>query len=142
MAGRTNEQTLAAAKASIGVFANWIRLVEQLPGIRDGAAHLLSPENRGQLPAALGRYPYFRPEHPRFRVTMAEVRDCAIFRLWGQSKVVYAMDDDLLGYLSESAPSAIPTQVLRGLPHANPYVLLPAPDPGGFVREFWDLAAI
>jgi hypothetical protein len=45
---------------------------------------------------------------------MAGVRDCAIFRLWGQSKVVYAMDDDLLGYLSESVVSSISTEILRG----------------------------
>jgi hypothetical protein len=59
---------------------------------------------------------------------MATVRDCAIFRLWTQSKVVYAMDDDLLGYLSESSASSIPTEILGNLPHANPYVLLSEPD--------------
>jgi hypothetical protein len=128
MARRTNKQILHDAKAGIAAIAAWTRLIEQRPGIREGAEYLISPENNGRLPAWFGQYPYFRPEHSRFRVTMAEVRDTAIFRLWGASKVVYAMDDDLLGYLSESSASAIPTDVLRSLPHANPYVLLPVPD--------------
>jgi len=128
MARRSNKEMLRAAQAGIEAFATWVQLVEQLPGVREGVQHMLSPDNDGRLPRHLGRYPYFTPGHPRFADTMAEVRDCAIFHLWGQSKVVYAMDDDMLGYLSESSASSIPTEILRNLPHANPYILLPAPD--------------
>ena len=128
MARRSNKEILQVAQAGIAAFATWVELVEQRPGVRAGAQHMLSPDNDGRLPHDLGWYPYFMPGHPRFADTMAEVRDCAIFRLWAQSKVVYAMDDDLLGYLSESSASAIPTEILQGIPHANPYLLLPAPD--------------
>lgn len=34
----------------------------------------------------------------------------------------------MLGYLSESSPSQIPTEILRNLPHTDPYLLLPQPD--------------
>jgi hypothetical protein len=128
MAHRSNKEILRAAQAGIEAFAAWVQLVELRPGVREGAQHMLSPDNDGRLPRHVGRYPYFTPGDPRFADTMAEVRDCAIFHLWERSKVVYAMDDDLLGYLSESSVSSIPTEILRSLPHANPYVLLPAPD--------------
>lgn len=127
MARRSNKEILQAAKAGIELFAAWLRRYEQMPGIRELAEHMASPANDGTVPRHL-RYPHFHPSHPVFPEAMARGRDGAIFRLWGKSKVVYAMDDDLLGYLSESSASSIPTEILKGLPHANPYVLLPAPD--------------
>jgi hypothetical protein len=127
MARRPNKEILADAKAGIELFAKWLRQYEQVPGISELAQHMASPENTGSVPRHL-RYPYFHPSHPFFPEAMARGRDSAIFRLWGKAKVVYAMDDDLLGYLSESSVSSIPTEILKGLPHANPYVLLPAPD--------------
>jgi hypothetical protein len=127
MARRTNKEILQAAKAGIELLAVQIRDNEQLPGIRELSQHMASPGNDGTVPAHL-RYGYFNPSHPWFRETLAQAAEGAIFRLWGQAKVVYAMDDDLLGYLSESSVSSIPTEILKGLPHVNPYVLLPAPD--------------
>lgn len=127
MARRSNKELLADAKAGIELFATWLRRYEQLPGVREVAEHMASPENDGKVPRHL-QYPHFHPSHPFFPEAIARARDGAIFRLWGKAKVVYAMDDDMLGYLSESSPSGIPTEILRNIPHANPYVLLPAPD--------------
>jgi hypothetical protein len=124
---RSNKEILQAAKAGIELFTTQLRQYEQVPGIRELAQHLASPENDGTVPAHL-RYPIFNPNHPFFPEAMARGRDGAIFRLWGKAKVIYAMDDDLLGYLSESSMSSIPTEILRNIPHTNPYVLLPAPD--------------
>jgi hypothetical protein len=124
---RSNKEILNAAKTGIEPIAALARRREQRPGIREGVQHMLTV-NDGRIPAHLLQYPYLRPTHPEFPDVLATIRDCAIFRLWTQSKVVYAMDDDLLGYLSESSASSIPTEILRGLPHANPYVLLPRPD--------------
>lgn len=127
MARRSNKEILADAQAGIELFAARLRQYERVPGIRELAQHMASPENDGTVPPHL-RYPHFHPSHPFFAEAMARGRDGAIFRLWGKAKVVYAMDDDLLGYLSESSSSGIPTEILRNIPHANPYVLLPAPD--------------
>jgi hypothetical protein len=127
MAYRSNKEILKAAQAGIQTFAEWLRRYEQVPGVSEVAAYMASPENDGTVPQHL-RYPHFHPSHPWFSEGLARARDGAIFRLWGRSKVVYAMDDDLLGYLSESSISSIPAEVLRNIPHANPYVLLPAPD--------------
>lgn len=127
MARRSNKEILTDAKAGIELFAKWLQQYEQVRGISELAQHMASPENDGSVPRHL-RYPYFHPSHPFFPEAMARGRDSAIFRLWGKAKVVYAMDDDLLGYLSESSPSGIPAEVLRNIPHSNPYVLLPAPD--------------
>jgi hypothetical protein len=127
MAHRSNKEILAAAKAGIEKLAMQVRDNERLPGIREVSQHMASPENDGTVPKYL-RYPYLHPSHPLFRELLAQAADGAIFRLWGQAKVVYAMDDDLFGYLSESSVSSIPTEILRCIPHVNPYVLLPAPD--------------
>lgn len=129
MARRSRKEILGAAKQSIEAFAERVRLNEQRPGVREAAQYMASANNDGRMPGQLMRYPYFARSHPEFPEIMATVRDCAIFRLWALSKVVYAMDDDLLSYLSESSASAIPTEILRAVPHANPYVLLPRPDP-------------
>jgi hypothetical protein len=59
---------------------------------------------------------------------MARCRDTAIFRLWERNKVVYAMDDLMLHYLSQSSADKVPSSILGRLPHANPFVLLPKPD--------------
>lgn len=127
MARRSNKEILAAAKAGIELLAMQIRDNELVPGIRELSQHMASPENDGTVPMHL-RYQYLHPNHPLFRELLAQAADGAIFRLWGQAKVVYAMDDDLLGYLSESSVSSIPTEILKGIPHVNPYVLLPEPD--------------
>ncbi len=127
MARRSTKEILQAAKAGIELFATWLRKYEEVPGIRELAEHMVSPENDGTVPKRL-RYAHFHPSHPFFPEAMARGRDGAIFRLWGRAKVVYAMDDDLLGYLSESSVSSIPTEILSRIPHTNPYVLLPVPD--------------
>ena len=123
---RSRKEILLDAKRSIEAIAERVRLNERRPGIRDVAEYMIT-SNDGRVPAHL-RYPYLNPGHPEFPEVMATVRDGAIFRLWTGAKVVYAMDDELLGYLSESSASAIPTEILGNLPHANPYVLLPQPD--------------
>ncbi len=128
MARRSSKEILNVARQGIEAFAERVRLNEQRPGVREAARHMASENNDGRLPVSLIRYPYFSPGHPDFPEIMATVRDCAIFRLWTQSKVVYAMDDGLLDYLSGSSASSIPTEILRAIPHANPYVLLPRPD--------------
>lgn len=124
---RSGKETLSAARRPIEAIAEWVRRYEQLPGIRDLAQHMASAANDGRVPEHLS-YPHFRRGHPGFGEAMARARDCAIFRLWAQAKVVYAMDDRLLGYLSGSSVSSIPAEILRGIPHPSPYVLLPAPD--------------
>lgn len=123
---RSRKEILRAAQLSIEAIAERVRLNERRPGIREVAQHMIT-DNDGRIPEHL-RYPHLQPGHPDFSEVMATVRDCAIFRLWAQTKVVYAMDDTLLGYLSESSASTIPSEILRGVPHANPYVLLPKPD--------------
>lgn len=126
MERRSRKQILRAVQLSIEAMAERIRINERRPGIRELAQYMLTSDDTG-MPEHL-RYPYLHPDHPEFPDVMATIRDGAIFRLWAQAKVVYAMDDALLGYLSESSASAIPTEVLRAIPHANPYVLLPQPD--------------
>jgi hypothetical protein len=123
---RSRKEILLAAKRSIEAIAERARLNERRPGIRELAEHMITSDDRS-VPEHL-RLPYLRPSHPEFPEVMATVRDGAIFRLWTGAKVVYAMDDELLGYLSESSASAIPTEILGNLPHANPYVLLPQSD--------------
>jgi len=127
MVHRSNKEILKAARAGIELFAEQVRLNERLVGIRNLAQHMASPENDGRVPEHL-RYDYFHPGHPWFAEALAQARDGAIYYLWTQSRVIYAMDDDLLVYLSESSASSIPTEILKGIPHVNPYVLLPAPD--------------
>ncbi len=126
MERRSRKEILRAAQVTIEAIAERVRLNERRPGIREVAQYMITSDDT-RMPAHL-RYPYLNPTHPDFPEVMATVRDGAIFRLWAQTKVVYAMDDALLGYLSESSASAIPTEILRGIPHANPYVLLPKPD--------------
>lgn len=126
MERRSRKEILRAARLSIEAIAERVRLNERRPGIREVAQYMIT-SNDGRVPAHL-RLPYLHPSHPEFPEVMATVRDGAIFRLWTGAQVVYAMDDELLGYLSESSASAIPTEILGNLPHANPYVLLPQPD--------------
>lgn len=126
MERRSSKEFLRAARLGIEAIAAQVRQNETRPGVRELAEHLITSDDR-QVPERL-RYPYTFPDHPGHRDFMATVRDGAIFRLWARAKVVYAMDDLLLHYLSQSSASAIPTQILQNLPHANPYVLLPKPD--------------
>lgn len=126
MERRSSKQILRAAKQGIEAIATQVRENERRPGVRELAQHLITSDDR-RIPDHL-RYTYLSLGHPLHRDVMASVRDIAIFRLWAQTKVVYAMDDLLLDYLSQSAASTIPTQILRNLPHANPYVLLPQPN--------------
>jgi hypothetical protein len=124
---RSNKPTLLAARTSIQAMATVLRASER-PGIHELAHHFIDRDTT-TMPMHLRHYPYLNPRHPEFPDAMATARDSAIFQLWGRSKVVYAMDEDLLGYLSQTASSAVPSQILRNLPHADPYVLLPPPDP-------------
>lgn len=123
---RSNKDILSVAKTTIEAVADQIRRNENLPGIRELTEHFITSDDMQAPPhlmyraAAGGQMP--------LREVLATTADCAIFRLWSRSKVVYAMDDLLLGYLSEASPSPIPTQILKNLPHANPYLLLPKPD--------------
>ena len=126
MERRSRKEILRAAQLSIEAIAERVRLNERRPGIREVAQYMITSDDT-RMPQHL-RYPYLHPDHPEFPEVMATVRDGAIFRLWAGAKVIYAMDDGLLGYLSDSSASAIPTEILRGIPHANPYVLLPKPD--------------
>jgi hypothetical protein len=125
---RSNKALLAAAKQPIERVAMQVRRNENLPGIRDLAEFFITSDSLEVPPHLLhqvtagGR----RDAQEVRRV----VTDSAIFRLWSRSKVVYAMDDLLLGYLSETSPATIPTQVLGNLPHPDPFILLPQPDFG------------
>jgi hypothetical protein len=123
---RSSKDLLRVVRQIIETVAAQVREQERRPGIRELAEHLIASDDR-RVPSRLNE-PYFTPGHPEFFDVMATVRDCAIFRLWAQAKVVYAMDDQLIAYLSESSSSAIPTVVFQNLPHANPFVLLPEPD--------------
>lgn len=126
MERRSNKEILRRARQIIEAIAVQVRENENRPGVRELAQHLITSDDR-RVPERL-RYPYTFPDHPAHREFMASVRDCAIFRLWARAKVVYAMDDLLLGYLSQSSGGAIPSQIFQNLPHANPFVLLPKPD--------------
>jgi hypothetical protein len=123
---RSNKEILRVTKLIIETVAAQVRQNEQRPGVRELAEHLITSDDR-RVPEHR-RYPHMFPGHPEYRDVMATVRDCAIFRLWAQAKVVYAMDDLLIEYLSQSSVTSIPTQVFQNLPHANPFVLLPEPD--------------
>jgi hypothetical protein len=123
---RTNKQTLAVAKASIEAVAEQVRENENMPGVRDLAEHFITSDSMQAPPHIL--YRATAGDRLDIREVMATVTDGAIFRLWSRSKVVYAMDDLLLGYLSEASSSPIPTQILEQLPHPDPFVLLPKPD--------------
>lgn len=118
---------LATAKRSIESIAEQVRRFERTPGVRELARHFVASGGT-RIPARLF-IPELVPGHPHRRETLASITDCATFRLWSRSKVVYAMDDLLLHYLSESSPSRIPTSILRNLPHPDPYILLPKPRP-------------
>jgi hypothetical protein len=122
---RTNKAILAVAKTSIEAVAAQVRSNENMPGIRDLAEHMIASDSMHAPPHLIFR----ATDSGRLdtREVMATVTDGAIFRLWSRSKVVYAMDDLLLGYLSE-ASSPIPTQIFQQLPHPDPFVLLPKPD--------------
>lgn len=124
---RTNKEILAIAKGSIESVAEQVRRFERTPGVRELANHFVASGGT-RIPARLF-IPELAPGHPHRRETLASITDCATFRLWSRSKVVYAMDDLLLHYLSESSPSRIPTSILKNLPHPDPYILLPKPDP-------------
>jgi hypothetical protein len=123
---RSNKEILAAAKLGIELAAVHAREQENMPGVRALADYLVKHEGMG-APLHL-MTPEMTPGHPLRREVMSGTADAAIFRLWSRSKVVYAMDDLMLGYLSESSPSQIPTEILRNLPHTDPYLLLPRPD--------------
>ena len=123
---RTNKDILIAARASIEAVANQIQETESRLAIRGLAQHLIDSDDR-RIPPHLVRRNMI-PGHPDYHDTLASARDAAIFGLWSRTKVVYAMDEHLLGYFSESASSRVPTQIFRNLPHPNPYVLLPKPN--------------
>lgn len=129
MQPRTNRQILDAAKNIIGAVAAQVHSSEgRYPAVRELANHLLTSDDRRIPDRILDRYQLIgHPDRPEI---MASAADDAIYRLWARSKVVYAMHDDLLHYLSQSSPSRIPTSVLRNLPHPNPHVILPQPDLG------------
>jgi len=118
---------LDVAKEAIEAVAAHVRMSENLfPGLREVARHFLATNDQG-IPDHLRR-PYLTMGHPERGEALACLRDAAIFQLWSESKVVYAMDDRLIDYLSDSSSSAIPTSVLLSIPHPNPFVLLPEPD--------------
>lgn len=123
---RSNKEIVATAKRAIDVLADQVRQNENLPGIRELARRFITSDDLHAPPELLYRATAGgRLDLHEVRATMT---DNAVFYLWQQSKVVYAMDDLLLSYLSESGTSQIPTQVLQSLPHADPYLLLPQPD--------------
>lgn len=121
---RSNKPTLLAARRSIEAMHEKVRAYEQIPGLREVALHFIDSDDM-RPPAHLRDNPYFSPAFSGFGDIMATARDSGIFHLWGRTKVVYAMDGDMLGYLSQSVPATVPSHVLRSLPHADPYVLLP-----------------
>ncbi len=124
---RTSKQVLEIAKKCIEALAGHISYCTSTPGVREYAALLLEAREDTRVPPHLIK---FLPTHSAAAYSdfMASARDTAIFNLWGKSKVVYAMDDLMLHYLSESSVSKIPTTVLEDLPHSNPFVMLPRPD--------------
>ena len=123
---RSNKELLATAKRTVQVVADVVRRNESQSGVRELAWHFIT-SNDIHAPADL-LYRASRGGLVDLQEVRATVADNAIFYLWSKSKVVYAMDDLLLDHLSESGTSRIPTQVLRSLPHADPYLLLPKPD--------------
>ncbi len=123
---RTNKQILRAARAGIEMVADHTRDRENIPGVRELAEYCLTADS-AYFPASLVDRAVLASNVSRSEV-LASARDSAVFRLWSRSKVVYAMDDLLLNYLSESSTSQVPTDILRNLPHRDPYILLPEPD--------------
>lgn len=122
----TNKQILAAARRGLEAMASQVLSNESVAGMRELAEqYVVGGDSR--VPPHLLRSRVFTSGMD-IGLIMAGARDGAIFRLWARSKVVYAMDDRLLHYLAESSTSRIPTEVLRNLPHADPYIMLPPSD--------------
>lgn len=123
---RRNKQILAAARASLDVVGTTIRNNYNVPGFRHLVDHVL---HHPGVPPPPELQPYIRlAQHLGIHNLRATLADSVIYQLWSRTKVVYAMDELLLPFFAEAATSRVPTAVLRGLPHPNPYLLLPAPD--------------
>ena len=125
----TGQDDLRAARSALDRFALVFRRNEQeIPGVRELAQYMAGPDSIPAVPAGLlARYPYFRPGHPLHAEAARCARDNSVYYTWLRSRLVYAPDRDLLAGLTRSASSAIPPQVLEGIPHPDPYILLPAP---------------
>ncbi|MET9119881.1 hypothetical protein [Streptomyces sp. NPDC004528] len=59
----------------------------------------------------------------------AQSADAGVYQQWSRTKVVYAMDELLLNELTDSTSDEVPAAIMRNIPHPDPFVLLPTPDP-------------
>lgn len=128
MKRRTDKEALASVREVLGAVAVHNQDGQaRYPVVRQLAERMALGDST--IPDHLGRQLAVYEDDPHM---ISQVRaysaDAAIYRLFQRSKVAYAMDDHLLGQLSESSADKVPTDILRDLPHANPFVLLPSPD--------------
>ncbi|MFD6934705.1 hypothetical protein ACFWAP_00920 [Streptomyces goshikiensis] len=125
MTRRTSKQILAHATDVITAVVTHVRNAKQQFPMLDKFTDLMAAGETkapGHLVASIPTHPADRREF------LSLVQDVGIYNVWAKSKVVYAMDDILLGYLRESTSSKIPTAVLRNIRNPNPFILLPEPD--------------
>jgi hypothetical protein len=124
---RTDKEALASVREVMGSVARHVHGGQQrYPLVRPLAEAMAGSDSK--IPQHLSRQLDDYDDQPTLSQIRAYTADTAVYRLWERSKVVYAMDDRLLGDLSESSADKVPTAVLRDVPHANPFVLLPSPD--------------
>ncbi|MCZ0981793.1 hypothetical protein O1L60_30745 [Streptomyces diastatochromogenes] len=125
---RTDKEALASVREVIGSVTTHVQDgMQRFPVVRPLAESMVGSDSN--IPEQLlQRLEPYEEDLRTFTQVRAYSADTAIYRLWERSKVAYAMDDRLLGELSESSADKVPTGVLRDLPHGNPFILLPSPD--------------
>jgi hypothetical protein len=125
---RTDREALATVREVLGSVARHNQEGQALyPPVRALAERMALSDS--QIPGRLlDRLEPYEADPDLMRQVRAYTADAAAYRLFESSKVAYAMDDYLLGELSESSADKVPTDILRDLPHANPFVLLPSPN--------------
>ncbi|MEW1675502.1 hypothetical protein AB0O47_19970 [Streptomyces noursei] len=123
---RTDKEALARVREAIGSVAAHVQGGQRrFQLVRPLSESLMTGASR--IPQHLvDRLPDDDPW--AMRETRQYTADAAAYGWWQRSKVAYAMDDVLLGSLSESSTDEVPTAVIRDVPHPNPFILLPSPD--------------
>ncbi|WP_063729031.1 hypothetical protein [Streptomyces sp. RTd22] len=121
MEQRTDRKTLELAREMVKAMSSHIQGgVSRYPALRELVPYMLAGIK--EVPGDL------IPVRPDDRREMAAMgRDAAIHELWRGDKAVLAMDEYLLGVLSES-PAELPTAAVRGLTYRNPLIVLSTPD--------------
>lgn len=128
MIHRTSKEVVTDAKEILEETWSHIQSMSGHPGADEFAENLAN--GYPMFPAKYAsQYRALRENRPDL---YAELNSCAadnaIFKTWQRARTVYAMDDYLLEHLNDLSSTNVPTEVLRSIPHPNPFVLLPRPD--------------